>query len=94
MVFEIKHGLIKRDSLDESFELYDKNGYFEDDEVLVAIDTDTLISIQILIHTISENKFKKWNKIKKTKEIEDISSLFLKLGYKREDVIKFLKQLE
>ncbi|MDR3062995.1 MAG: hypothetical protein LBU40_02515 [Methanobrevibacter sp.] len=94
MVFEIKHGLIKRDSLDESFELYDKNGYFEDDEVLVAIDTDTLISIQILIHTISENKFKKWNKIKKTKEVEDISSLFLKLGYKREDVIKFLNQLE
>ncbi|MDR0911789.1 MAG: hypothetical protein LBM96_04210 [Methanobrevibacter sp.] len=93
MTFEVKHALIKRDSLDESFQLFDEKQYFSNDDVLVAIDSNTLISIQILLHTINTNDFKKWKKIKKTDEIDDISSLFVKLGYNKKDILELLQNI-
>jgi hypothetical protein len=93
MVFEIKHGMIQRDSLDESFELIDPNNYFKNENLLVAIDSDTLITIQILVKAIVNNDFVKWNEIKETNDIEPLSSLFVKLGYQREDIAKILSEI-
>ncbi|KZX16855.1 hypothetical protein MBCUT_04850 [Methanobrevibacter cuticularis] len=93
MVHKIKNALIQRDSVDESFELIDPNGYFAEDEVLLAIDNDTLITVQILIKAILRNDFKNWNEITEFSDSDSISSLFLKLGYKREEVAELLKDL-
>ena len=59
MSYEVKNAIIQRDALDESFELVDPNGVFKDKEVLVAIDSDTLLTVQILIKSILRNDFKR-----------------------------------
>lgn len=92
MVYKIKHGLLQRDSLDESFELIDPNNHFKNKEALVAIDSDTLITIELLINAILKNDFKKWDKFDDD-SFESIMILFAKLGYKKEEVIKLLKDI-
>lgn len=94
MTYEIKNAIIQRDSLDESFNLVDPKGYFEDKEVLVAIDGDTLITIQLLLNSIVKNDFKKWKKIKNNNDLSDsFSKLFLELGYSREKLTKLIEEL-
>ncbi|MDR2966722.1 MAG: hypothetical protein LBU74_02095 [Methanobacteriaceae archaeon] len=95
MTYEIKNAIIQRDNLDESFNLVDPKGYFKDEKVLVAIDGDTLITIQLLINSIIKNDFKKWKKIKNSNDFSDsLSKIFLKLGYSRKDLTKLIKDLE
>ncbi|MEA4957619.1 hypothetical protein SDC9_21265 [bioreactor metagenome] len=94
MGYEIKNAIIQRDALDESFELIDPNGFFDKKDVLVAIDTDTLITIQLLIKSILRNDFKKWKEISSLDDKESIANLFVKLGYKREEVAELIKSLE
>ena len=94
MSYEVKNAIIKRDYFDESFELVDPNGFFEDNDVLVAIDSDTLITIQLLIRSILRNDFKKWEEITELNDSENISSLFIKLGYKKEEIAELLRSLE
>jgi hypothetical protein len=94
MSYEIKNAIIQRDALDESFELIDPNGFFKEEDILIAIDSDTLITIQLLIKSILRNDFKKWNGINELTDGESIANLFVKLGYKREEVAELLKSLE
>ena len=94
MSYEVKNAIIQRDALDESFELVDPNGFFKDKEVLVAIDSDTLLTVQILIKSILRNDFKKWKEITELNNSENISNLFLKLGYKREEIAELLRSIE
>jgi len=94
MSYEIKNAIIQRDALDESFELIDPNGFFKEKDILIAIDSDTLITIQLLIKSILKNDFKKWNEIDELDDEESIANLFVKLGYKREEVAELLKTLE
>jgi len=92
MTYEIKNAIIQRDSIDESFNLVDPKGYFEDKEVLVAIDGDTWITVQLLINSILKNDFKKWKKIKKNDDLDNsISKIFVELGYSRDDLTKLIK---
>ena len=94
MSYEVKNAIIQRDALDESFELVDPNGFFKDKEVLVAIDSDTLLTFQILVKSILRNDFKKWKEITELNNSENISSLFVKLGYKREEIAELLRSVE
>lgn len=94
VVYEVKNAIIQRDALDESFELIDPKRLFKDKEVLIAIDSDTLITIQLLISSILRNDFKKWNEITELENNENISNLFVKLGYEREEIAELLKSLE
>ncbi|MCL2157091.1 MAG: hypothetical protein FWH54_03615 [Methanobrevibacter sp.] len=95
MTYEIKNAIIQRDSIDESFNLVDPKGFFKDKEVLIAIDGDTLITVQLLINSILKNDFKKWKKIKNGKDFSDsVSKLFVELGYSRDDLTKLIKELE
>ena len=95
MTYEIKNAIIQRDNLDENFNLIDPKGYFKDKEVLIAIDGDTLITIQLLINSIVKNDFKKWKKIKNYKDISDsFSKIFIELGYSREDLTNLIKEIE
>jgi len=94
MTYEIKNAIIQRDSLDESFNLVDPKGYFEDKEVLVAIDGNTLITFQLLINSIIKNDFKKWKKIENNNDFpEPVSKLFIELGYSRDELTKLLEEL-
>jgi hypothetical protein len=47
-----------------------------------------------LIKSILKNDFKKWSEISELNENESISNLFVKLGYKREEIAELLKSLE
>ncbi|MGL4669010.1 MAG: hypothetical protein ACRCVG_00230 [Methanobacteriaceae archaeon] len=93
MTYKIKHGLLQRDSLDESFELIDPNNHFKNKEALVAIDSDTLITLELIINAILNNDFKKWETLDDNK-FESIMVLFAKLGYKKEEVIKLLSDID
>ena len=94
MVYEVKNAIIQKDDLDESFELIDPYGLFKDKKVLIAVDSDTLITVQLLIKSILRNDFKKWKEITELNDTEKASSLFVKLGYKREEIVELLKDLE
>lgn len=92
--YEVKNAIIQRDDLDESFELIDPKGLFKDKKVLVAIDSDTLITVQLLIKAILRNDFKNWKEISELNNIKNVSSLFVNLGYKREEIAELLRNLE
>ncbi|WP_295721576.1 hypothetical protein [uncultured Methanobrevibacter sp.] len=94
MSYKINNAIIKRkNDGSNQFDLVDPDGIFDNKEVLVAIDSDDLITIQLLINGIIENDFKNWNEINQFGENESIKNLFIKLGYSKEDLIKLLKSL-
>ncbi|MDR3291471.1 MAG: hypothetical protein LBT10_04900 [Methanobrevibacter sp.] len=93
MNFEIKHAILKRDSVDESFELVDSKNHFENEEYIVGIDSDTLIGIEIILAAILNNDFKNWNKIKEQDNINSFFTLLLKLGYKKEEIEYILNEI-
>lgn len=94
MSYKINNAIIKRKSNGSNqFDLVDSDGIFDNKEVLVAIDSDDLITIQLLINGIIKNDFKNWNEIDQFGENESIKNLFIKLGYSKEDLINFLKNL-
>lgn len=63
MSYEIKNAIIQRDALDESFWINWSKWTFKEKDILIAIDSDTLITIQLLIKSILRNDFKEmeWN---------------------------------
>lgn len=94
MAYEIKKAIIHRDNIDENFELIDPEEHFNDKKVLVAIDGDTLITVQLLINSIIKNDFKKWKKISKKDIPDSVSQLFVNLGYSREELSKLMEDLD
>jgi hypothetical protein len=93
MNFEIKYAILKRDSVDESFELLDSKNHFENEEHIVGIDSDTLVGIEIILAAILNNDFKNWNKIKEQNNIKSFFNLLLKLGYKKEEIEYILNEI-
>ncbi|MGN1362550.1 MAG: hypothetical protein ACI4VU_02360 [Methanobrevibacter sp.] len=93
MSYKIKNAIIKRNSNgNNEFNLFDSNGEFKDKDVLVAIDSDDLITIQLIINAIINNDFKRWNEIE-VNESESLKTLFVKLGYTREELLELLKEI-
>ncbi|MDD5959194.1 MAG: hypothetical protein ACI4RQ_00395 [Methanobrevibacter wolinii] len=93
MSYKIKNAIIKRNNNGiNEFNLFDSNNEFKDKDVLVAIDSDDLITIQLIINAIINNDFKKWNEIE-VDESESLKTLFVKLGYTREELLELLKEI-
>jgi hypothetical protein len=92
MAYEIDNAIIRKDK-DGNLTLIDPENHFKDKEVFVAVDSDDLITIQLLINSIINNDFKKWRTISKFKDSEKVKSLFIRLGYTKEDMVKLLKDL-
>lgn len=93
MSYKIKNAIIKRNNNGiNEFNLFDSNNEFKDKDVLVAIDSDDLITIQLIINAIINNDFKKWNEIK-VDGSESLKTLFVKLGYTREELLELLKEI-
>ncbi len=94
MSYKINNAIIKRKTDGSNqFDLVDPDGIFDKKDVLVAIDSDDLITIQLLINGIIENDFKNWNNINQFSDNESIKNLFIKLGYSKEDLLELLRDL-
>ncbi|WP_405266869.1 hypothetical protein [Methanobrevibacter sp.] len=91
MAYKIDNAIIKKDK-DGKISLIDPENVFGDVDAFIAIKSDDLITIQLLINSIMKNDFKSWKELGTIPDSEPIKSLFVRLGYSREDIAKMLKE--
>ena len=72
--------------------LIDPENVFKDEDAFIAVKSDDLITLQLLINGILKNDFKSWRELGAIPENEPLKSLFVRLGYSREDIAKLLKE--
>ena len=90
MAYKIDNAIIKKDK-DGKITLIDPENVFGDEDAFIAIKSDDLITIQLLINSIMKNDFKSWRELGSIPDSEPIKSLFVRLGYSREDIAEMLK---
>lgn len=91
MAYQIDNAIVKKDK-NGNLILIDPEGHFRDEDAFIAIKSDDLITIQLLINGILSNDFKSWRELGKVPENEPLKSLFVRLGYSREDISNLLKE--
>ena len=91
MSYKIDNAIIKKDRLG-NITLIDPQGKFQNDDAFVAIKSDDLITIQLLINSILHNDFKRWSELGVVPETEPVKSLFVRLGYSKADIASLLKE--
>ena len=91
MVYQIDNAIVKKDK-DGKLTLIDPDGTFLDEDAFIAIKSDDLITIQLLINGILKNDFQSWRELGAIPENEPLKSLFVRLGYSKEDIAKLLKE--
>ena len=91
MAYKIENAIIKKDA-NGKITLIDPENVFGDEDAFLAIKSDDLITIQLLINGILTNDFKNWKEIGKVPDNEPLKSLFVRLGYSRDDISKMLKE--
>lgn len=91
MAYKIDNAIIKKDK-DGNLSLIDPENVFGDEDAFIAIKSDDLITIQLLINSIMKNDFKSWRELGSIPDSEPIKSLFVRLGYSREDITNMLKE--
>ena len=91
MAYKIDNAIIKKDK-DGNLSLIDPENVFGDEDAFIAIKSDDLITIQLLINSIMKNDFKSWRELGKIPENEPLKSLFVRLGYSKEDIANLLKE--
>lgn len=92
MSYKIDNAIIKKDKFG-NITLIDPQRIFEEDEAFVAIKSDDLITVQLLINSILNNEFKRWREIKQFSDKDSVKSLFVRLGYTKEDIAQMLNEL-
>ena len=73
--------------------LIDPENVFANESAFIAVKSDDLITIQLLINSIMKNDFKKWRDLGVIPDKEPIKSLFVRLGYSKEDIAHMLKEM-
>ena len=91
MAYKIDNAIIKKDR-NGKITLIDPENVFGDEDAFIAVKSDDLITIQLLINSIMKNDFKSWRELGPIPDSEPIKSLFVRLGYSREDIAKMLKE--
>jgi hypothetical protein len=91
MAYKIDNAIVKKDR-NGKLTLIDPDNVFGDEDAFLAIKSDDLITIQLLINGILRNDFKSWRELGKIPENEPLKTLFVRLGYSREDISKMLKE--
>ena len=91
MPYKIDNAILKKDKTG-NVTLIDPENVFKDEDVFVAIKSDDLITIQLLINSILNNDFKKWSEIGVIPENEPVKNLFVRLGYSKSDIAALLKE--
>lgn len=91
MAYRIDNAIIKKDRSGR-ITLIDPENIFDGEDAFIAIKSDDLITIQLLINAIMKNEFQKWREINEIPNKEPLKSLFIRLGYSRKDVARLLKE--
>lgn len=91
MAYQIDNAIVKKDK-DGKLTLIDPEGHFYDQDAFIAIKSDDLITIQLLINSILNNDFKNWRELGAVPETEPVKSLLPRLGYSKEDIAHLLKE--
>ena len=91
MAYRIDNAIVKKDS-NGKVTLIDPENVFKDEDAFIAIKSDDLITIQLLINGIMKNDFKSWRELGTVPESEPLKSLFVRLGYSKEDIANLLKE--
>lgn len=92
MSYKIDNAIIKKDRLG-NVTLIDPQRVFDNEEAFVAIKSDDLITIQLLINSILNNDFKRWREIRQFSDNDSVKSLFVRLGYTKDDIARLLNEL-
>ena len=92
MAYKIDNAIIKKDR-NGRVTLIDPENVFGDEDAFIAVKSDDLITIQLLINAIMKNDFKSWKELGSIPETEPIKSLFVRLGYSKEDIAHMLKEM-
>ena len=92
MSYKIQNAIVKKDR-NGKVTLIDPENVFKDEDAFIAIKSDDLITIQLLINSIMQNDFKSWRELGVIPETEPLKSLFVRLGYSKEDIANLLKDL-
>jgi len=92
MVYKIDNAIVKKD-IAGNLTLIDPDNVFDDEDAFIAVKSDDLITIQLLINGILKNDFKSWRELGVVPENEPIKSIFVRLGYSKEDIANLLKDL-
>lgn len=91
MPYKIDNAILKKDKTG-NVTLIDPENVFKDEDAFVAIKSDDLITIQLLINSILHNDFKRWSELGVVSETEPVKSLFVRLGYSKADIASLLKE--
>ncbi|WP_458455797.1 hypothetical protein [Methanobrevibacter sp.] len=91
MAYKIDNAIIKKDR-NGKLTLIDPENVFGDEDAFIAVKSEDLITIQLLINGIMKNDFKTWKELGSIPDNEPLKSLFVRLGYSREDIAKLLKE--
>ena len=91
MAYKIDNAIVKKDRAG-NLTLIDPENVFGDQDAFIAIRSDDLITIQLLINGILNNDFQSWRELGVVPEHEPLKSLFVRLGYSKEDIAKMLKE--
>ena len=91
MTYKIDNAILKKDKTG-NVTLIDPENVFKDEDAFVAIKSDDLITIQLLINSILHNDFKRWSELGVVPETEPVKSLFVRLGYSKADIASLLKE--
>ena len=92
MPYKIDNAILKKDKTGR-VTLIDPENVFKDEDAFVAIKSDDLITIQLLINSILHNDFKRWSELGVVPETEPVKSLFVRLGYSKADIASLLKRI-
>ncbi len=92
MAYKIDNAIIKKDR-DGKITLIDPENVFGDEDAFIAVKSDDLITIQLLINAILKNDFKSWRELGVVPETDPLKSIFVRLGYSKEDIANLLKEL-
>ena len=91
MSYRIDNAIIKKDRSGR-LTLIDPDNVFGNEDAFIAIKSEDLITIQLLINGIMDNDFQNWKELGKIPQNEPLKSLFVRLGYSREDISSLLKE--
>ncbi len=91
MAYKIDNAIVKKDR-NGRITLIDPENVFGDEDAFIAVKSDDLITIQLLINGILSNDFKSWRELGEIPDNEPLKSLFVRLGYSREDIANMLKE--
>jgi hypothetical protein len=91
MAYRIDNAIVKKDRTGR-ITLIDPENVFKDEDAFIAIKSDDLITIQLLINGILKNDFQNWRELGNIPENEPLKSLFVRLGYSKEDISRLLKE--